>query len=431
MGVTRTSRGPVAAAVVVLVVLLALVGAVGPVPVTPGPVAAASPTLRDLAAARGMVMGSAVHDATTLAEPAYAETLAAQFGGGVSENHMKWGLIHPAPDTYDFTVADAEVAYLEAQGMAVRGHTLAWWNQNPAWLEDGTWTRDELIAVLRDHIHTVVGRYAGRIGEWDVVNEAIGLDGQPWPNVWARGIGFPDYLDLAFAFAHEADPSATLVYNDFLLEAPGPRFDAVLSLLTGMRARGVPVDGVGFQAHLGTEGCGDACINRTLANMVRADAAGLSVSITELDVAVPLPATPDRLTDQASVYRAVLAACLLAPNCDTFFLWGFTDAYSWIPSQRPGFGAALPFDAQYRPKPAYDALVATLQSPPVPPSCAAFADQGAARRAFDAGVLGAPLLDADGDGLVCEELAASAVEPAPVAVGARPGDPPLRPAFTG
>ena len=395
----------------VLLVTAVLVGVVGLGPATPGPsstsaAGAAAPTLRDLGAARGLLVGTAVASPGLLADPTYAATLAREYGGGVSENDMKWGPVHPAPATYDFAAADAQVAFLEAHGMAVRGHNLAWWMQNPAWLENGTWTRDELIDLLRDHIHTVVGHYAGRIDEWDVVNEAIGLDGLPWPNVWAKGIGFPDYLDLAFTFAHEADPSAKLFYNDFLIEAPGPRFDAVLSMVTAMQARGVPVDGIGFQAHLGTEPCATACVNRTLANMVRVGAAGLAVSITELDVAVPLPVTPEKLADQATVYRSVLQACLLAPTCTTFFTWGFTDAHSWIPNQRPGFGAALPFDEQYQPKPAYDALVATLLSPPVAPTCSQYADQGEAQAALDAGVLGAPLLDPDGDGVACASLPA-------------------------
>ena len=430
-------RHRVGLAIAVVVVLATLVGLVPATPVavtvSAPPAVAATPTLRDLGAARGVLMGTAVGSASLLADPDYAATLAAQYGGGVSENDMKWGPIHPAPGTYAFAPADAQVAFLEANAMAVRGHNLAWWMQNPDWLVNGPWTRDQLIAVLRDHIHTVAGHYAGRIREWDVVNEAIALDGQPWPNVWAQVIGFPDYLDLAFTFAHEADPAAKLIYNDFLLEAPGPRFDAVMAMVTGMKARGVPIDGIGFQAHLGTEACAEACTNRTLTNMVRAAAAGLSVSITELDVAVPLPVTPEKLADQATVYRSVLQACLLALTCHTFFTWGFTDAHSWIPSQRPGFGAALPFDEQYRPKPAYDALVATLQSPPAAPTCASYPDQGAAQAAFDAGVLGAPLLDLDGDGVACPSLpppsttttTAASVVPVAASTGV------VTPAFTG
>ena len=435
MGEIRRRR----AAIAVAVLAAALVGVVGLGPAGPGPsstsaAVAAAPTLRDLGAARGVLMGTAVGSPTLLADPDYAATLAREYGGGVSENDMKWGPIHPAPATYAFANADGQVAFLEANAMAVRGHNLAWWMQNPDWLLNGPWTRDQLIAVLRDHIHTVAGHYAGRIEEWDVVNEAIGLDGQPWPNVWAHVIGFPEYLDLAFTFAHEADPAAKLIYNDFLLEAPGPRFDAVMALVTGMKARGVPIDGIGFQAHLGTEPCAAACTNRTLTNMVRAAAAGLSVSITELDVAVPLPATPEKLADQATVYRSILQACLLAPSCHTFFTWGFTDAHSWIPNQRPGFGAALPFDEQYRPKPAYDAMLAALQSPPVAPTCASYADQAAAQAAFDAGILGAPLLDPDGDGVACESLPApptttSTSAPSALPVSTTTGV--VTPAFTG
>ncbi|MEZ5142480.1 MAG: endo-1,4-beta-xylanase [Acidimicrobiales bacterium] len=391
--------------------------------------AGSAPTLRELAARRGLLVGTAVDSAATLGgDPTYAAVLAREHGAGVSENAMKWGPIHPRPGVYEFADADAQVAFLEANGMAVRGHNLAWWNQNPAWLDDGTWTRDQLIEVLREHIFTVVGRYQGRVAQWDVVNEAIGTDLQPWPNVWQRVIGFPDYLDLAFRFAHEADPAAKLYYNDFLLEAPSPRFDAVLGLVQGMQARGVPIDGIGMQAHLGQETCAAACTNRLLTNMVRVAGLGLDVAVTELDVALPLPASPQALADQASVYQSVLQACLLAPTCHTFVTWGFTDRYSWIPGYRPGFGAALPFDEEYRAKPAYDALVATLLSPPVAPSCAGFATRAEAQGAFDAGVLGAPLLDPDGDGIACEDLPAPAAAPG-VPVGS--ASVPLTPAFTG
>jgi len=419
-------------------------------PSTPGHVsgradAAPAPGLRDLAAPRGLRIGAAFADDHVLLDPSYATTLAREFDMGVSENHMKWQFIHPAPTTYDFKGADAQVAFAEAHGMAYRGHNLAWSRQNPAWLVTGPFTRDERIQQLRDHIAAVVGHYAGRVAQWDVVNEAFDGLADPFHDPWSVSIGFPEYLDIAFTAAHAADPAAKLFYNDYNLEAPNPKFDQVIDLVAGMKARGVPIDGIGFESHLNARSCDTKCTNGTLKNMVRAHALGLEVAITELDVSVQLPATPQKLEQQASVYRSVLEACLLAPNCHTFMTWGFTDKYSWIPSFVPGYGAALPFDEQYQPKPAYAAMAATLSTPPVAPSCTAFPDRAAAQKAFDSGVLGAPLLDPDGDGIACANLPAVAapvaapatVEPAPTgetlpAVAAPRAAPVVvAPAFTG
>ncbi len=386
---------------------------------------AAVPSLRELAAARGLRIGAAINSATVLTDATYADTLRREFDMAVSENAMKWGPIHPDPDTFATVDPDAQVAFAEANGMAFRGHTLAWHNQNPPWLVAGPFTREQRIEQLRSHIAAVVGRYKGRVAQWDVVNEAFdGLVGTRDP--WSVDIGFPEYLDIAFTAAHEADPAAKLFYNDYAIETPGPRFEYVVDLVAGMQARGVPIHGVGLQAHQGARACTEACANAALVNMVRLNEMGLEVAITELDVAIQLPVDEAELADQASVYRSLLQACLLAPNCHTFVLWGFTDNFSWIPSFRPGFGAALPFDEAYQPKPAYFALAETLADPPTGPACSNFATQAGAQVAFDSGTLGAPLLDPDGDGLACETLS-GAVTPSTIS-----NTPPVVvPVFTG
>jgi endo-1,4-beta-xylanase len=407
--------------------LLCLTSVLAVGPLAPGSAsgragAAPAPGLRDLAAPLGLRIGSAIADDQVLLDPTYAATLARELDMGVSENHMKWQFVHPAPTTYDFNGADAQVAFAEAHGMAYRGHNLAWSRQNPPWLT-GPFTRDQRIQQLRDHITTVVGHYAGRVAQWDVVNEAFDGLQDPAHDPWAATIGFPEYLDIAFRTAHTADPAAKLFYNDYNLESANPKFDQVVDLVAGMKARGVPIDGIGFESHLGARSCNASCTNATLKNMLRAHALGLEVAITELDVALPLPATPQALEQQASVYRSMLEACLLAPNCHTFMTWGFTDKYSWIPSFIPGYGAALPFDEDYQPKPAYAAMVATLTSPPKAPSCDVYPDRAAAQKAFASGVLGAPLLDPDGNGVACETVSypvASTTAPTTVAPARAP-----------
>jgi endo-1,4-beta-xylanase len=207
--------------------------------------------------------------------------------------------------------------------------------------------------VLRGHIRTVVGHYRGKVTEWDVVNEAIDDKGAMRDSVWMRVIG-PDYIDLAFQWAHEADPDAKLYYNDYELEYPGAKADAVAALVRGLVDRDTPIDGVGFQAHQltvrkPTPTTFEAAL-RSYADL------GLDVAITELDVGIYLPAKPANLEEQAVIYRDALATCLAVSRCRTLVTWGYTDKYSWIPGELAGFGDALPFDAAYRPKPAAKAL---------------------------------------------------------------------------
>ena len=122
-------------------------------------------------------------------------------------------------------------------------------SQLPAWLTEGTWTRDELIAIIREHITTVVGHYRGRVAAWDVVNEGVGDDGSLRDTIWLRGIG-PEYIDMAFRWAHEADPDALLFYNDYAGEGLGTKSDAIYALVQGLLERGVPINGVGLQMHV-------------------------------------------------------------------------------------------------------------------------------------------------------------------------------------
>src|SRR5262249_25109611 len=147
-------------------------------------------------------------------DPTYSATLASEFNLVTPENDMKWAPIHPQQFEYSFTRADAIVEHAAQSGSGVHGHTLVWHNQIPGWLSSGSFSRDAMIDILRDHIYTVAGRYSGYVVAWDVVNEAFESDGSLRNTLWLSRIG-PDYLDLAFQFASEADPYANLVYNDY------------------------------------------------------------------------------------------------------------------------------------------------------------------------------------------------------------------------
>ncbi len=277
------------------------------------------------------------------------------------ENAMKFEPLRPSRERYDFDHADALVDFAEKHAMQVRGHTLVWHQQLPSWLTERDWTRDELIEILREHITTVVGRYRGRVAAWDVVNEAVADDGSLRDTIWRQVIG-PEYIDMAFRWAHEADPDALLFYNDYGGEVLGPKSDAIYALVRDLLQRDVPIHGVGLQTHVSLDWFPEpqdiaANVDSLSANMDRLSALGLVVHITETDVRIERPITEDELAKQARIYGAALEACLSAQNCKALVLWGFTDRHSWIPYAFPGTGAALVFDDAYRPKPAYHSLI--------------------------------------------------------------------------
>ena len=204
----------------------------------------------------------------------------------------------------------------------------------------------------------MVGHYRGQVGWWDVANEVIDDSGQLRSSVWSQGIG-PEFVDIAFAAARAADPSARLFINDYSIEFSWAKSDALYALVAGLVARGVPIDGVGFQSHLTAGSITEAQLG---AEFARYRALGLDVAVTELDVRVATPASPTALAAQAATYRAVLNACRNAANCVSFTTWGFTDRYSWIPWFFPGLGDALPWDAALGTKPAYAEIASALRN---------------------------------------------------------------------
>jgi endo-1,4-beta-xylanase len=269
---------------------------------------------------------------------------------------MKWERLHPQRRVYDFRDADRIVRSARRAGMQVRGHALLWHEQNPPWLERALTSRRRAIAILRAHVRRVVRRFGRDVAQWDVVNEPLEPSGGGLHDtLWRRAIG-PDYVAIALRLAHRYAPHAALYLNEFGLEAPGPKLDGMVALVAALKADRVPLDGVGFQSHvLCLFGCRDA-FDTLAAGMQRVSDLGVDVAITELDVGVVEPVTPATLEEQAATYAGAVDACLAVARCRTIVLWGFTDRYSWIPTFWAGLGSALPFDADYRPKPAYWAL---------------------------------------------------------------------------
>jgi endo-1,4-beta-xylanase len=311
--------------------------------------------LRNGADDQGKFIGAAVDMNPFRNESAYRTALGREFNMLVAENAMKFDAMHPAQNTYNFTAADELVAYAEANGMQVRGHVLVWHSQNPSWLVNGNFNRDQMIAIMQDHINQVMGRYRGRIIHWDVVNEAISdNNGQPRDSFWRQRIG-TDYIDIAFRAARAADPMARLYYNDYEAEGSGAKSDAVYNLVSGLVSRGVPIDGVGWQWHK-INGSNATVTSAHVNNAARIANLGLELMITEADVRIQLPATAAKLQQQAAEYRSLWNFCLNTAICRGVVTWGFTDKYSWVPAFASGFGDALILDVNYQAKPAHTAI---------------------------------------------------------------------------
>lgn len=327
------------------------------------------PTLREAVRGSGMLIGTAVRPAQ-LSEPAYASTLAREFNMVEPEDALKWEVVHPERDSFDFSQADQIVDFATRHNMNVRGHTLVWHRQNPGWLTEGKYTSSELAEILEKHIKTVVGHYRGKIFAWDVVNEAFDelKPGTLRSTIWRDqpGIGLAlagsSYIERCFRWAHDADPQALLFYNEAEAEVVNPKSDAVYAMVRDFRQRGVPIDGVGLQMHIANLHPDIASIS---ANIARFTALGVQLHITEMDVALPVDAygnaRAEDLQRQAELYRQIATACLSHPGCTAIQTWGFTDKYSWIGSHsKHRQGVALLFDRNYRTKPAYDALRNTM-----------------------------------------------------------------------
>jgi GH35 family endo-1,4-beta-xylanase/enterochelin esterase-like enzyme len=296
------------------------------------------------------------------------------FSAVTPENCMKPEPIHPQEDHWRFERADALVQWAESNKLSIHGHTLVWHAQTPDWFfSDGD--KETITQRMKAHIQTLVGRYKGKIQSWDVVNEAINDGGNEETgkteglrnSKWLQALG-PEYLTLAFKFAHEADPEATLYYNDYNIES-GPKHDSSLVLLKRLLDEKTPIHAVGIQGHWRSGSVPLEDIDKAISDYA---ALGLKVSITELDVTIrgasggqfgggygrrgaraSSPASAEDLKQQAEDYAKLFA--IFARHKDAIervTFWGLHDRRTWRQGQHP-----LILDANGRPKPAYAAIV--------------------------------------------------------------------------
>nr|WP_130408575.1 endo-1,4-beta-xylanase [Micromonospora violae] len=305
--------------------------------------ASAGTTLGASAAEKGRYFGAAVATGK-LSTSVYTTILNREFNSVVAENEMKWDATEPQQGRFSYTGGDRLVSHAQANGMSVRGHALLWHQQQPGWAQgmSGSALRNAAI----NHVTQVATHFRGKIHSWDVVNEAFadgGSGGRRDSNLQRTG---NDWIEAAFRAARAADPGAKLCYNDYNTDGINAKSTGIYNMVRDFRSRGVPIDCVGFQSHLGTSLAGDY-----QANLQRFADLGVDVQITELDVMTG--------GNQANIFGAVTRACMNVSRCTGITVWGVRDCDSWRGSDN-----ALLFDCNGNKKAAYTNVLNALNAGP-------------------------------------------------------------------
>ncbi|HSX44980.1 MAG TPA: endo-1,4-beta-xylanase [Candidatus Saccharimonadales bacterium] len=308
-------------------------------------------------------IGAAVSLYPLMTNQSYRELALNQFSTWTTENDLKPQFIHPQPNTYSFNDADQLVDTALANGIRVHGHTLVFGEANPKWMQNTL--LDKRQQVMIDHITQVVNHFKGKITEWDVINEPLSDNDSDYGlgktglrhHIWWQAMG-PNYIDIALRTAHAVDPTAKLYINDYALEVDGDRWDAMIQLLQGLKQRGVPLDGVGFESHIHESRDLEDKVT-IIRHMHQLAQMGLSVRISEVD------AYGDDLASQTQQYQAVLEACLVSSNCTSYTTWGISDAYGSTTNLHVyplDYGNDLLWDSSFQPKPAVGVLQNELKT---------------------------------------------------------------------
>lgn len=309
---------------------------------------------------------------TRLNDKPYRDILTSEFDFVLADNTPNWyflgGGLRPSANSYRFDELDQVYEFAEDHKMPVQAHHYVWGEEKwlPDWLKNGTYSQQQLMDLIRDHIHTVGKRYSGRTAEWTVVNEAFtrnqhiyGL--RDW---WADRTGGIAYIDQAFIWAREADPKSKLILNDFQNEGKNDTSDAMYAYVKDAKARGIPIDGIGMQMHI--DGTHPTPKDEVVSNMRRFGELGVDVYVTEFDVNMnDVPAADAKTKDEmeGKIYYEMLRACIESKVCHSFAILGITDDETWYNYMGLSDPRPLPFDRDYNPKPAYFQLRRALEEP--------------------------------------------------------------------
>lgn len=338
-------------------------------------VAVAPVGLRALAAPKGISMGTEF-EMWRMSDPRYWNIMSRDFDLAFLESfsscNKKFWL---GRGDYDFSTLDPTVNFLISHGWRVRAANLVWGATQPAVcippdsISKGGFSRDQYIQILQEYVETVVSHFKGRVAEWTLANEAIGRSfcGHGC-DYWMDWIG-PDYIEIAFRAAREADPNATLILNEVNNESPRDSntqavIDKMYDTVKTLKGKGVPIDGVGMQMHLLLPGLSQIPPNKNdvIKTMQRFASLGVSIYVTEFDVNLTnVPGSQqDKWNYEANLYHEMMSACIESGACKGFSTWGIGDSTSWITCADTLNGCVnlpdadpLMFDKNFQPKPAY------------------------------------------------------------------------------
>jgi endo-1,4-beta-xylanase len=303
---------------------------------------AAATTLGAAAAQSGRYFGTAIN-AGKLGDSTYTTIAAREFTMATPENEMKPDATEPTQGTFTFSAGDSVYNWATSHGMKVRGHTLVWHSQLPGWMTSLSGSAN-VLAGMKEHINGVMAHYKGKLAYWDVVNEALNEDGSRRADVWQNNIG-NSYIDQAFQTARAADPSAKLCYNDYNIENWSyAKTQGAYTMVKDLKARGIPIDCVGFQTHFTGGSSLPSSFQTTLANFA---ALGVDVALTEVDVT----------NASTTQYAGLTQACMNVARCVGITVWGVRDSDSWRSGESP-----LLFDASGNKKAAYTSVLNALNA---------------------------------------------------------------------
>jgi len=327
------------------------------------PAASADAGLKSLAP---FPIGAAVSVSLLKNNPTYQQLVVREFNSITPENAMKFRVLHPAENTWDWSEADYLMQFAQQHGMRMHGHTLIWYKSLPQWVKDYQGSREDWENLFKTHIQTVVKHFKGKVVSWDVVNEDIADQGgiTRADNLWRQKLG-DDYIARAFQYAHEADPDVLLFYNDYGNEWGPLKRTAILNIVKDLQKRKLPINGIGLQMHVKSS----ESESNVVEAITTAAATGLKVHIAELDVrmnptkAATTTFTPELAEQQKQRYKLIAKTYSALPKAQRFGMttWNVTDADSWIPGEFKCPDWPMPFDAQYQRKPAYDGFAEGLK----------------------------------------------------------------------
>jgi endo-1,4-beta-xylanase len=326
-----------------------------------------SGSLKEVASQKGILFGTAVNGPRLDDDHSYAELVAEQCAIITPNNELKMRYLRPDPNKFNFDAPDRMLHWAQSHGIKMRGHTLVYGEPAalPTWF-DSYVNRNNARDVMVKHITTVVRHYAGKLHSWDVVNEALQA-GELRQTPWLRFIG-PDYLEIAYRTAAEADPNVLLVYNENNLEfaQQDAKRSGCLKLLNSLISKRAPIHALGMQSHLRWE-MGGFDAGKTRKFLRQVSDMGLKIFITELDCREPQETSEIGERDRtiAQYYADYLGNVLENRNVTVVQTWNLTDRYTWLQHEAPRRDGQkvrpLPFDENLNPKPAFDAIAAAVE----------------------------------------------------------------------